>query len=468
MIGWLLDTFVATGLLIALVLVLRGPVSRHFGPQVAYALWALPFLRLLIPPLILPAHMAPEPVSTGAAEAVVAQAGSQAGDSWLSIVLFAALAVWLGGAALFLVSRCRSYRQMRRWLLAGARPVGEIGTIRMVESPALSAPVAFGVFDRVIALPMDFMAMEDRNARDLAIEHELAHHRGHDLLANILAQPLLALHWFNPLAWRAWRAMRRDQEAACDARVMARREPWERAKYGRLIASFAVGSQLSLAAPMACPMRGEKSVIHRLRSLANVEVPLRRRLVGWALLAGGVLALPLSASVSYAEPDAAEPTKTERRIKMVRPVEHVAAVEDRAQAQEDWAEAEAARAEAEADRAEAMALRAEAAAERAGDAASRVSIIRTRQSREWEDAAAEAVASADEWEAWGREMERWGEQMSRAWDGWTPGQGAILPPAPVAPAPPPPPIASPEAPAAPKVVIRRERIVTSSDAPTRN
>ena len=39
MTAWLLDTLIYTGLMIALVLVLRRPVSRHFGPQLAYALW---------------------------------------------------------------------------------------------------------------------------------------------------------------------------------------------------------------------------------------------------------------------------------------------------------------------------------------------------------------------------------------------------------------------------------------------
>ena len=449
MIGWLLDTLVATGLLIALVLLLRNPVSRHFGPQMAYSLWALPFLRLLMPPVILPAHMAPQPVAAGTGEAVLAQGATQASFDWWGAAMLAGLAIWLGGVAVFLVSRWHSYFQMRRWLLAGARPVGEIGTIRMVESPALSAPVAFGVFDRVIALPMDFMAIEDREARDLAIEHEFAHHRGNDLLVNILAQPLLALHWFNPLAWQAWRAMRRDQEAACDARVMARREPWERAKYGRLIASFAAGSQLALAAPMACPMRGEKSVIHRLRSLAIAEIPLRRRLAGRALFAGAILALPLTASISYAEPDEPEPVRTERRIKLVKPPAPVAEVESRARAEETRVKTEADRAEAEADRAEALALRAEAAAERAAE---------------------DAVASAEEWEAWGREMEKWGEQMSRAWEDWSPRQGTVVvPPAPVAPPSPPASVAAPEAPSAPSLVIRWRRVMTGAEeAPARN
>ena len=49
MSAWLVDTVLYTGLLIGLVLALRRPVGRFFGPQLAYALWALPFLRLLLP-----------------------------------------------------------------------------------------------------------------------------------------------------------------------------------------------------------------------------------------------------------------------------------------------------------------------------------------------------------------------------------------------------------------------------------
>ena len=42
---WLFDTFVWTAALLALVLVTRRAVSRHLGPQAAYALWSLPVAR---------------------------------------------------------------------------------------------------------------------------------------------------------------------------------------------------------------------------------------------------------------------------------------------------------------------------------------------------------------------------------------------------------------------------------------
>src|SRR5690349_8620265 len=143
MTAWLLDTLIYTGLMIALVLVLRRPVSHHFGPQIAYALWGLPFLRLLLPPVVLPASLAPEPAA-GPMTLVVIKTAPAAGDlSWVeaaattppvSPVEFpppvsvpaastppawewsdlgeAALWLWLASAVVFLGWRVVMYRRM--------------------------------------------------------------------------------------------------------------------------------------------------------------------------------------------------------------------------------------------------------------------------------------------------------------------------------------------------------------------
>jgi len=303
---FLVDTLVYTGLLIVLVLALRAPVARLFGPQVAYTLWALPLLRLFMPPLQLPASMAPtvqnaEPLLLAVHE-TPALPTYEAAPAAFSLAE-AVPAVWVIGAVLFLAWRTRQYFAMRRTYLAGARPMGEVGRIRLVETPAADLPLAFGIRDKVVALPPGFMALHDRNARDLAIAHELAHHRGHDLLANLAAQLLLALHWFNPLAWAGWRAMRKDQEAACDARVVTGRGRTERIAYAEVIAGFAAGDRLALAAPLACRILGEKSIIHRLRTLTLAEVPTARRRMGLLTVMAGVVALPLTASISYAQPE---------------------------------------------------------------------------------------------------------------------------------------------------------------------
>src|SRR5690606_6991892 len=58
---------------------------------------------------------------------------------------------------------------------------------------------------------------------------------------------------------------------------------------------------------MACPVLGERSIVHRLRSLSMSELSRRRRWLGRTFVGVGALALPLTASISYAAANA-EPT----------------------------------------------------------------------------------------------------------------------------------------------------------------
>ncbi|WP_345723737.1 M56 family metallopeptidase [Qipengyuania vesicularis] len=324
---FLFDTLLWTGALIALVMLLRRPVARNFGAGAAYALWFLPLARLVIPPFTLPSWMRPlaptaeevaEPVLAFEAETIVmpvAEPGSNAPTVLVEAAptfdfLTPLLLLWLGGAVVFLVRRFWLYFALRRDLLEDARPVGDVGSIRLIETPAISGPMAFGVIDRVIALPEGFMASRARQQRDLAIEHELAHHRGGDLLVNMAVQPLFAVHWFNPLAYLGWNALRRDQEAFCDTRVVAARPREERAAYAGIIADFArlpgLTPRPALAAPMACPVLGDKSIIHRLRSLSMSDISPRRRLMGRGALASAFLAVPLTATICFAEVSASE------------------------------------------------------------------------------------------------------------------------------------------------------------------
>lgn len=340
MSSFLVDTLVWTGVLIAFVLLVRRPVARALGAPAAYVLWALPMARLLLPPIVLPAWMAPAEAPVQALQATVpadaiietsfsavdeiavtSQAGlfdTMVAFDWTTPLL----TLWLLGAALFLVRRYGLYFEMRRDLLAGARPVGEAGKVRLVETPAADGPVAFGVMDKVVALPMGFMASHDRAARDLALAHELAHHRGRDLFVNMLVQPLFALHWFNPLASLGWRALRRDQEAACDARVMACQPRESRAAYAAVIARFATQSKcaprLALAAPMACPVLGDRSIVQRLKSLSMNDVSRRRRWSGRLLIGAAALAIPATGSISYAQDEV--PPAPEAPVAPVAPV----------------------------------------------------------------------------------------------------------------------------------------------------
>ena len=393
---FLLDTLVWTGVLIGVALLLRRPVAKYLGAGAAYALWFLPLIRMLFPPVTLPAWMRPDLSGGGDAASEVIAAdlafapSAESGFSYSEFVSPAGTApldtpidlltplviVWLVGAAIFMGRRFWLYGELRRELLEDARPVGEVGPIRLIETTAISGPMAFGVFDKVVALPDGFMASRERQVRDLAIAHELAHHRGHDILVNVLVQPLFAIHWFNPLGWMGWSAMRRDQEAACDARVVASRSREERAAYAAIIADFARRPQIAprpaLAAPMACPVLGDKSIIHRLRSLPMTDHSRRRRFAVRGAVAAAVFALPMTASIGYAEGIAAhvpeEPFALQTPVAPLSPLapeapdapqapeppsdrEFVAAIERTIEREFDRAERDIERAERELERA---------------------------------------------------------------------------------------------------------------------
>lgn len=291
------DTLVTTGILVLLVLIVRKPFARHFGPRLTYALWAVPALRLVLPPLPFadPIVVMPEPAAEMAVMVPVGlpvAAPASAEPLWsLADLIPLAFALWAAGMIAVLVTAMVSHQRFRREVLGEAVELEPIGKIRLVMSDAVDGPVAFGLWQRYVAVPHDFFARYVAEERALAIDHELSHHRHGDLWANSAALVLLAVQWFNPFAWRAIRAFRFDQEAACDARVLTMADCGERrertARYATAIVKAAVGPRLSLAAPMAV----HDNLQERLTMLTQEDISKKRGLVGRLLIGGATLAV---------------------------------------------------------------------------------------------------------------------------------------------------------------------------------
>ena len=313
LVPWAVEALAASALLIAAVLLVRGPVRRTFGAPVAYALWALPVLRLALPPL---PHGLRESVAAPLAAPFAASFAAPLTEVGQQVTVFIAPAaadgaaaspgltagmtlalLWGAGAAAFLCWQLIAYARFRQRLLRGATLLDLVGGVRVVASPAAAGPLAFGIAKRYVAFPRDFAARYDADERDLALAHELGHHARGDLVANWIALAVLALHWFNPLAWYAFRAFRADQEMANDARVLARLGEGARHAYACAIVKAAHGGAIAAA----CHLHTVDDLKGRLKMLGMNRISRARALAGLgAIAASGAAALALTASGTQA------------------------------------------------------------------------------------------------------------------------------------------------------------------------
>ncbi len=314
LLPWAIEALIASAMLMVLVLVLRGPVRRAFGPDVAYALWLLPVLRLMLPPLpqswheaaVAPVARASETITVLVAEPLGFGAGAAAPELQTPVLGPALVMLWVAGAAAFILWHSVAHARFCRRMLAGQGGGSAIADgVHVIETAAARGPLAFGVWRRYVAFPRDFTERYDADERDLALAHELGHHARGDLIANWVALVVLALHWFNPIAWRAFRAFRSDQEIANDARVLAGRDAVTRHLYACAIVKAAHGGAVSAA----CHLHTIEDLKGRLKMLTTHR-PSRARLIG------GVGAVALLATVSLGATASGTQAATQVRTKV--------------------------------------------------------------------------------------------------------------------------------------------------------
>jgi len=97
-----------------------------------------------------------------------------------------------------------------------ARRLGVGGRIRVMVSPALVAPIAFGALRPTVGLPAEFAAANGRREREAMLAHELAHLSARDPFWLGLADIATIVLWWHPLAWWARRQLRAACETAAD------------------------------------------------------------------------------------------------------------------------------------------------------------------------------------------------------------------------------------------------------------
>ena len=141
------------------------------------------------------------------------------------------VAVWTVGVALLAVRAVWGYLRLSRQVaLACKTPDG------CFSGPCVPAPFTLGLLRPRVYLPAGLAGP----ARDAVILHERTHIRRGDPLTKPLFYAVACLHWFNPLAWLAFREFERDMEAACDEAAVRGQSPAARSAYCEIILRFAM------------------------------------------------------------------------------------------------------------------------------------------------------------------------------------------------------------------------------------
>lgn len=215
---------------------------------------------------------------------------------WLSV----AAGVWLAGSLGMLAYTLISYVLLKR-KVSGALEIGE----NILECPGLDSAFVLGVLRPKIYIPREL----ESELRPAVIAHERAHIARLDPLWKLAAFCVLAVHWFNPLAWGSYVLLCRDIELACDERVVRDMDVQQRKAYSTaLLACAARRSGIGF-----CPVAfGEVGVKERI-----VQV-LRYRKPGFWITAVAVAAVVIAAVCFLTNPaedtnlpeETMEPTET--------------------------------------------------------------------------------------------------------------------------------------------------------------
>lgn len=318
----LIESSLAVSLLIAVILLIRKPVARRFGPEAAYLLWLAPALRLVLPDLPAP-PLLPAPAAEGGVTFSFAGAGTGSVAPAVASLDLAPviLALWAAGSIAFLLMQLVRQRRFSARVIAGAvapsprlaaeaaAAADEAGLRRSISvliAADQTGPLVCGLMRPVIILPSNFESAFAPGERRGALAHECAHLKRGDLFSALVAICFRALQWPNPLAHIAFLAFRADQEAACDASVLRKHEsvPDFAHAYGAAMLRSAANAAAAPAASLAM----SRHLKERLMLMkAGTRRPARR-----ARILGATLALiGLAASAGYSQ---AEERKEERVV----------------------------------------------------------------------------------------------------------------------------------------------------------
>ena len=208
-------------------------------------------------------------------------------------------AVWAVGVLVLAVRAVAGYARLRH-AVALACKTGD----GCYSGDCVPAPFTLGIFRPRIYLPAALTGA----ARQAVVLHERTHLRRHDPQIKPLFYAVVCLHWFNPLAWLAFRQLEREMESACDEAAVRDCDAAARNAYCESILQYALQGRM---APGSLAF-GQGSVKTRIVHLLHYRKLGAGALVVCAAAVGlSVTACMMQPQVEEATPETAETTQSE-------------------------------------------------------------------------------------------------------------------------------------------------------------
>lgn len=198
-------------------------------------------------------------------------------------------AVWAVGVLVLAVRAVLGYARLRHTVALACKT-----NDGCYSGDCVPVPFTLGILRPRIYLPA---ALTGRTRRAVLL-HEQTHLRRHDPQIKPLFYAVVCLHWFNPLAWLAFRQLEREMESACDEAAVHGCDQADRNAYCESILQYALQGRM---APGSLAF-GQGSVKKRIVHL------LHYRKIGAGALLVCVAAVGLSVTACMMKPEVAEAT----------------------------------------------------------------------------------------------------------------------------------------------------------------
>lgn len=318
----LLSITIYSGVIFSATMLVKKLFKNKMSPVMHFAVWMLLIVRLLVPVTIAsPVHLfvfptqeqsqnapaASEPqqylntmpqTDTGkAAPSIAAQqkaydtqeqpaamsqpAASSVMEPAMTLsITQVLLIVWLVGAGAFLLYLAIVYIALRRTTnRRAAAPSKRLialfeevkAELKIKEKVKLICQYQYGMpslmFPGTILMPFDALVTMNDEQVKFALRHELTHLKRGDHVVSILLSLLLAVYWFNPFVWLAFRQIHLDMETACDSEAVRCLDNLARSRYAALIVGLFAQSKYKGAVLGAAQGNTKKIAERRVRGI---------------------------------------------------------------------------------------------------------------------------------------------------------------------------------------------------------